>query len=133
MPGPGGPTGAASTVAGPRGPTGAASTVPGPRGPTGADSTVAGPRGATGSDGNDANAFKWQFGGSAGGGGYGQYTSGKFIVRTSSGYTGNKYGIESFWINKNNTDGTLIATGPPQTLVQPTGWFGLWSWRYINT
>jgi hypothetical protein len=57
VPGPTGPTGAASTVpgpTGPAGPTGAASTVPGPTGPagpTGAASTVAGPTGPAGPTG----------------------------------------------------------------------------------
>ena len=60
VPGPTGPTGATggtgatgadSTVTGPTGATGAASTIIGPTGPTGADSTVIGPTGPTGPTG----------------------------------------------------------------------------------
>ena len=70
------------------------------------------------------NSFRWRI--NNGSSGYGQFTDGGASVRTTSGYTSNKYGLFAFWINEKDVYGTQVGSGQNNTSNRPTGWFGLW-------
>ena len=82
------------------------------------------PAGDQGLAGNDMNSFRWTI--NNGSSGYGQFSSGQASVRTTSGYTTNKYGLYAFWINEKDVYGTQVGSGQNNTSNRPTGWFGLW-------
>ena len=81
----------------------------GPAGPKG-DTGDQGPAGADGRDAVGGFSHSWTF--NAGNGGYGQFTTGGFVARTSSDYLSSKNSVTELWINLKDSESNTIGAGP---------------------